>query len=171
MKVMLMMALTVDGKIGKDASHFPDWTEQADKKLFMKTTKEAGAIIMGSKTFDTLGKPLPGRKHVVLTRNKNRRSDWKEVVFTQEHPRDILLSLKNEGYAAAVIAGGAQINHLFAKENLIDEVIVTFSPKIFGAGLSLFSNAIDMDLTLIESHPIGKNTLYARYGVVAVKRS
>jgi len=169
MKVTLMMALTVDGKIGKDASHFPDWTEQADKTLFVKITKEAGAIIMGSKTFDTLKKPLPGRKHIVLTRNKNRRSDWKEVVFTQEPPRDILLSLESEGYTAAVIAGGAQINQLFAEEHLIDEIIVTYSPKIFGAGLSLFSNAIDMELTLIESHPIGQNTLFARYGVATIK--
>lgn len=169
MKVMLMMALTVDGKIGKDADHFPDWTEQADKSLFVKITKEAGVIIMGSKTFDTLGKPLPGRKHVVLTRNKTRKSDYNEVVFTDDHPQDILLSLGMEGYESCVLAGGAQINYLFAKKQLIDEIIVTYSPKIFGAGLSLFSSAIDINLTLIESHPIGQNTLYARYGVIAAE--
>lgn len=166
MKVMLMMALTVDGKIGKDADHFPDWTEQADKSLFVKITKASGVIIMGSKTFDTLGKPLPGRKHVVLTRNKHRRSNWKEVVYTGEPPRKILEALESEGYTAAVIAGGAQINYLFAKEGLLDEIIVTYSSKIFGSGLSLFSGAVDMELELIESHPIGKNTVYAKYGVV-----
>lgn len=165
MKTILMMALTVDGKIGKDASHFPDWTEKADKRLFMKITKEAGVIIMGSKTYDTLGKPLPGRKHVVLTRNKQRRSDGKAVVFSSQPPYDILRSLEGQGYPAAVIAGGAQINTLFAKEGLIDEIIVTYSPKIFGSGLSLFSEAVDMALTLVDSHPIGNNTIFARYGV------
>lgn len=166
MKVMLMMALTVDGKIGKDADHFPDWTEQADKTLFMKITKEAGAMIMGSKTFDTLGKPLPGRKHMVLTRNKQRQSNWKEVVYTGEPPRKIIDALEREGYTAAVIAGGAQINYLFAKEGLIDEIIVTYSPKIFGSGLSLFSGTVDMELELIESQTIGNNTVYAKYSVV-----
>lgn len=72
MKVILVAALTVDGKIGLTSDHFPDWTEPADKKLFMSVSKKAGVIIMGSKTFDTFGTPLPGRKHVVLTRNAGR---------------------------------------------------------------------------------------------------
>ncbi len=165
MKVLLMMALTVDGKIGKDASHFPDWTEPADKKLFMKITKAAGVLIMGSKTFDTLGSPLPDRKHVVLTRNPDRTSTRKDIVFTQKRPQAILRSLEKEGYGTAVISGGAQINYLFAKEGLIDEIIVTYSPKIFGTGLSLFSDALDLSLTLIEAQPLGQQTLYARYGV------
>lgn len=62
MKVTLLMAMTLDGKIGKSHDHFPDWTGKADKTLFVRLTKKAGVIIMGSKTFDTIGRPLPNRK-------------------------------------------------------------------------------------------------------------
>ena len=46
MKVILVMAMTVDGMIGKSADHFPDWTGAADKRLFVKLTRQAGAVIM-----------------------------------------------------------------------------------------------------------------------------
>jgi dihydrofolate reductase len=166
MKVILVIALTVDGKIGLNSEHFPDWTEPADKKLFMSVSKKAGVIIMGSKTFDTFGTPLPGRKHVVLTRNTHRQFEGDQVVFTSKTPAEILADLEMEGYREAVLGGGSHVNYLFACEGLIDEILVTFSPKIFGAGLSLFSNQIEMDLALLETGTLGKNTVFARYRVI-----
>lgn len=166
MKLILMMALTADGKIGRNSTHFPDWTEPSDKKLFMSISKDAGVIIMGSRTFDTLGKPLPGRKHVILTRNKERRSSSENLIFTDKKPVEILNDLDAEGYDTAILAGGAQINYLFAKENLIDEILLTYSPKLFGTGLSLFSNSVPMDLELLEHHRIGENTLQVKYRVI-----
>ncbi len=161
-----MMALTADGKIGRTSTHFPDWTEPADKKLFVSISRDAGVIIMGSKTFDTLGKPLPGRKHVIMTRNKNRHSSDENLVFTGKKPADILNDLDTEGYNTAILAGGSEINYLFAKENLIDEIILTYSPKLFGAGLSLFSSSVFMDLELLEHRRIGENTLQVKYRVI-----
>lgn len=166
MKTILIMALTADGKIAAASNHFPDWTEPADKKLFMSLSKDAGVLILGSKTFDTLEKPLPGRKHVVITRDKTRRPSSKNVVFTDKVPREILSDLEAEDYTTAILAGGAQINLLFAKENLIDEILLTYSPKIFGAGLSIFSEPVRMELELLEYRRIGENTLMARYRVL-----
>lgn len=165
MNVILVMALTVDGKIGVDSNHFPDWTESADKKLFMETSKKAGVIIMGRKTYDTLGAPLPGRKHVVLTRKKNRFSEGDQVAFTAAPPADILAELERDGYQSAVLGGGSRINYLFARAGLIDEILLTFSPKIFGAGLCLFSEKIHMDLSLVEAGTLGEHTVFARYRV------
>ena len=170
MKLILIMALTADGKIGKTPTHFPDWTEPADKKVFMSVSKDAGVLIMGSKTFETLAKPLPGRKHVVMTRDKTRQSSNKHVVFTGKAPREVLSDLGAEGYKTAVLAGGAQINFLFAKENLIDEILLTYSPKIFGTGLSIFPGPVEMELELLEYRRIGKNTLMARYRVIKNQR-
>ena len=166
MKLILIMALTADGKIGRTSAHFPDWTEPADKQLFMSISREAGVIIMGSKTFDTLGKPLPGRKHVIITRNKTRHSSGEDLVFTHKKPVEIIKDLSAEGYKTAILAGGARINTLFARENLIDEIFLTYSPKIFGTGLSLFSESVPMDLELVEHRRIGENTLLAQYRVV-----
>ena len=169
MKVTLLMALTVDGKIARHANHFPDWTEKADKKMFRDISLKAGVVIMGSKTYDTIGKPLPGRKNIVLTRNFFRKSVADNLVFTNDPPQKILADLEAGGMDHAILIGGATINTLFARDGLIDEMILTFCPKTFGAGLSLFSSEMDMDLDLNETHPIGKNSFVARYTVIHPK--
>jgi dihydrofolate reductase len=166
MKVTLVMALTVDGKIGKSPEHFPDWTGKEDKRIFAQITSRAGAIIMGSKTFDTIGIPLPNRKNIVLTRDMNRKSRWENLVYTDKKPKEILDGLGKEGFSHVILAGGSLVNSLFAEEDLIDEIIVTISPKIFGYGLSLFSEEIAMDLELEEIKKIGKNLVYLKYKVV-----
>ncbi len=166
MKITLLMALTVDGKIAKDSNQLIDWTESADKKLFIDITKEAGCMVMGSKTFDTIGKALPNRKNIVLTRNKSRKSDAPNLVFTDMEPEALLASLKSEGFDKVILVGGAIVNSIFASKNLIDEVAVTISPKIFGSGLSLFSGEHDLDLELKEVVRLGHNSVFLRYAVL-----
>ncbi len=166
MKVTLIMAITVDGKIGKDPDHFPDWTGKEDKRLFKTITQKAGVVIMGSKTFDTIGSPLPGRKNIVLTRRRDRLSKWPNLVFTEQSPKEILNGLQKDGFSDVVLAGGAGINMLFARANLIDEIIVTIAPKIFGAGISLFEGEIDLALALEDVKKLGKDLILARYSVI-----
>ncbi len=47
MKVILLMAVSLDGLIARDQSHPVDWTEKKDKELFVEITKKADSIIMG----------------------------------------------------------------------------------------------------------------------------
>ena len=166
MKVTLLMAITLDGKIGKDPDHFPDWTGKEDKQLFKKITQKAGVVIMGSKTFDTIGKPLPGRKNIVLTRRPDRVSTWPNLVFTGQDPKEILNGLEQEGFSEAILAGGAKINLLFARANLIDDILITIVPRIFGAGISLFPEKIDLPLALEDLKTMGKGMILARYSVI-----
>ena len=166
MKVTLLMAITLDGKIGKDPDHFPDWTGREDKQLFKKITQKAGVVIMGSKTFDTIGKPLPGRKNIVLTRRPDRVSTWPNLVFTGQDPKEILNGLEQEGFSEAILAGGAKINLLFARANLIDDILITIVPRIFGAGISLFPEKIDLPLALEDLKTMGKGMILARYSVI-----
>jgi dihydrofolate reductase len=166
MKVTVLMAVTLDGKIGKSPDHFPDWTGKADKKLFVELSKKAGAVIMGSKTYDTIGKPLPHRKNIILTRDKTRKSQWENLIFTDESPRKILDRLEKEGFSEVILAGGALVNSIFAEENLIDEVIVTVAPKIFGFGISLFTEEVSMELELEEVKQIDRNVICLKYKVL-----
>ncbi len=166
MKVTVLMAMTLDGKIGRSPDHFPDWTGAADKKLFVDLSRRAGLVIMGSKTYDTIGRPLPGRKNIVMTRDAARTSEWENLEFTQDAPRDVLAELEAEGYAEVILAGGAMVNSLFAEAGLIDEIIVTISPKIFGYGISLFTEEIAMELALLAVQQIDRDLVCLTYKVL-----
>ncbi|MCG6907381.1 MAG: dihydrofolate reductase family protein [Desulfobacteraceae bacterium] len=166
MKVILLMAQTLDGKIGRNSGHFPDWTGKEDKRLFVRITKAAGVLIMGSKTYDTIGSPLPGRKNVVLTRDPNRKSDSPELVYTAKPPREVLADLQAEGYTTAILAGGTVINTVFAREGLIDEIMLTICPLFFGSGIALFSGEVPLKLRLLSAEILGSDAILAHYAVV-----
>lgn len=153
------MATTLDGKIAKDSNHPADWTGKADKKYFIKMTKKAGVVIMGSKTYDTIGKPLPGRLNVIMTRDKTRQSDCDNLIFTDQTPGEIVQSLEQKGYDHAILAGGATINSLFADANLIDHIHLVLIPKLFGTGVDLFSRPLDRDFVFESSTDIGDGCL------------
>ncbi len=166
MKVTLLMALTADGKIGKDAAHFPDWSGKEDKKRFKRISMDAGVVIMGSATYDTIGRPLPGRKNIVLTRKTDRAASQENIVFTNQKPAEILEDLTSEGFDHAILIGGAKINYLFARESLIDEMILTYCPKIFGTGLDVFSEEISMDLKLLSVGQLDEDVFCVQYKVL-----
>ena len=166
MEVILLMATTLDGMIARDSSQFVDWSGKADKQYFVKITRDAGAMIMGSKTYDTIGRPLPGRLNIVMTRDKSRKSDADNLIFTDQPPADILKDLEAKGYDKVALSGGAIVNSMFAKENLITDVHLTLVPKIFGQGLSLFTDTLDMELELTEYRELDKGHLLMIYRVL-----
>lgn len=166
MNVILLMAMTLDGKIARSSTEHVDWSGKEDKEYFVRMTKETGVMIMGSKTFDTIGKPLPGRKSIVMTRNKERQSQDENLIFTDQSPNEILHMLKAEGYDKVALVGGSVINSLFLQENLITEVHVTVVPVLFGEGLSLFDKTADRRLELIEHTVMNTHYLLLKYRVV-----
>jgi dihydrofolate reductase len=166
MKVILVMALTLDGVSGRNSKDPVDWTGKADKKKFVEITKEAGVIIYGSTTYDAIGRPLPKRKNIVLTRNKARVSEFDNLEYTAKEPETIIEDLEKEGFTSAALIGGSTINALFAKKNLIDEIYITIVPKLFGKGLSLFNCDLDLDLKLLEMETIDDGYILLKYSVV-----
>ncbi len=166
MKVILLMAVTVDGLIAKDSMQLVNWTGKADKKYFVHVTKDAGAMIMGSKTFDTIGLVLPDRKNIVMTRDKSRISHNKDLIFTDQSPPQILSELESRGFSRVALIGGAMINSLFMKQGLISEIHITMVPIIFGIGLTLFSEPMDGKLELIDVQKIEAGHVLIKYRVL-----
>jgi len=168
MKTTLLMAITADGKIAKNTSHLANWTSGADKKMFVEKTKSAGVIIMGLTTYQTIGKPLPGRLNIVLTPEPEKETPIPgSLEYTSQAPEEILKNLKTRGYKEAIIGGGATINGLFLKNNLIDEIWLTVEPKIFGEGLNLFRGVdMDLNLELIDVIKLDVNVVQLKYKVV-----
>lgn len=76
MALAAIYARAANGVIGKDGA-LP-WHIPADLKRFKALTMEH-SMIMGRKTFESFGKPLPGRRHIVLTRDSAWRAEGAEV--------------------------------------------------------------------------------------------
>ncbi|HQB76662.1 MAG TPA: dihydrofolate reductase family protein [bacterium] len=168
MKLLLVMALTVDGKIAKESSQLADWTSLEDKKSFIELTKEAGVIIMGNSTYQTIGKPLPGRLNIILTPEANKfNSIPNKLEYSSLSPSELLKDLEQRGYTKAILGGGAYTNKSFWELGLIDELILTIEPVIFGKGLTLFTdNDFETKLKLIETRALNNQTLRLHYQVL-----
>ncbi len=79
--VTLIVAVADSGVIGRDNT-LP-WHLPADLQRFKRITM-GKPILMGRKTFESIGKPLPGRENIVVTRDPNYRRDGIRVVHDAE---------------------------------------------------------------------------------------
>lgn len=77
MRIALIVAMAENRVIGRDGG-LP-WRIPADLKYFKATTM-GKPIVMGRKTFDSIGKPLPGRANIVVTRSDATFPDGVDVV-------------------------------------------------------------------------------------------
>ena len=101
MKLSLIAAVSRNNVIGKD-NKMP-WHLPADLQFF-KTTTLGKPIIMGRKTWESLGRILPGRRHIVVTRNKDYTAEGVEII----HSTDAALK-QASNVDEAVIIGGAHL--------------------------------------------------------------
>ena len=81
MEIILIAAVDKNLAIGKDGQ-IP-WDIKEDLKFFRENTENT-AIIMGRATYDSIGRPLPKRKNIVMTRTKKNREGVIEVSNSEE---------------------------------------------------------------------------------------
>lgn len=160
--------MTVDGKIAKHTDHPATWTSKADKKSFIKESKEAGVIIMGQTTYETIGKPLPGRLNFVLSKVPEKFENQPGLLeYFNGSEQEVVEELKSRGFKKALLGGGAFVNGSFLRAGLVDELLLTIEPKLFGAGLDLFSgDGVDIDLNLLEVNKLDANVIQLRYKIL-----
>lgn len=114
MKLTAIVAMTPDHIIGRDGTlpwHLPE-----DLAFFKKTTS-GHPILMGRKTYESIGRPLPKRRNIVITRDTSWSADGVEVIH---HPMDLSkLDIKGEVF----IIGGSEIYQSFLDQ--LDELLVS----------------------------------------------
>lgn len=103
-EVFLVVAVATNGVIGKDGA-LP-WHLPADLRHF-KALTTGKPMIMGRKTFESLPGLLPGRRHIVLTRDTGWAEDGAEVAHSAEEA----IALANAPHIAVI--GGAEIYRQF----------------------------------------------------------
>jgi dihydrofolate reductase len=102
-EIVLVLARADNGVIGRD-NRLP-WHLPADLRRF-KALTQGRPMIMGRRTFESLPGLLPGRRHVVLT----RETDWRAVGAEVAHDRDGALKLAG---GDVMVIGGAEVFAMF----------------------------------------------------------
>ena len=107
-EIFLIYARAANGAIGHEG-HLP-WRLPADMRRFKAMTM-GKPMIMGRKTFESFGSPLPGRRHIVLSRRDDLSADGVEVAGSVQEA----LALAGNGNDTGEIAiiGGAAIYDVF----------------------------------------------------------
>ncbi len=174
MKITLAMVLSVDGKSTKWDLADQSWASAEDKTHLIKTISENNLILMGGNTYSIAKnhiKPKEGKLRIVLTRDPAKYSQDQvpgQLEFTDEPIEDLLKRLEAQGHGKMLLLSGEKLNYEFLSKNLIDEIILTLEPRIFGTGKSLTAGGgLDADLELINYEKLNdKGTLLLTYKVL-----
>lgn len=116
---MISLIVAYDKNLGIGIKNTLPWKLSSDLKNFKKIT-ENNYIVMGRKTFDSIGRALPNRKNIILTTNKEYTQDKCLIIHSVE---DILNFAKSKPHYEIFIIGGAQIYKEFI--NHADRIYAT----------------------------------------------
>jgi dihydrofolate reductase len=173
MKTILIFVSTLDGKITKwGTSNVKLWTSHQDQDYYKNVLNKSRLVVMGSNTFnaDTF-KPIPNHLFIIMTRDPDKYKNLEvpgEIEFTNESPVELTARFKSKGYKQMVVVGGPHVATSFLKEQLIDELWLTFEPKIFGTGGNFATDEnLDISLRLIHCEKVNEQgTLITKYAVL-----
>ena len=143
MRISLIVAMASNRVIG-NRGEIP-WKIAGEQQMFKKITM-GHSVIMGRKTYESLGHPLPGRTNIVITRNNDYRAPGCIVV----HGVAAALQACPDDESEAFICGGGQLYQktLPAADRLYLTVIArevtgdTYFPEIPGDDFSLVKSKL-----------------------------
>ncbi|MFQ5625080.1 MAG: dihydrofolate reductase [Methyloligellaceae bacterium] len=137
--IVIVVARAENGVIGRDGQ-LP-WKLSSDLKFFRQVTMNK-PLIMGRKTFESIGKPLDGRDNIVITRNPEFIAEGVVTAMSVDQAMKLARNrAKQRGADEIAVIGGAQIYALalpLAERIYLTEVHAhpegdTFFPEIDGA--------------------------------------
>jgi dihydrofolate reductase len=151
-KISLIAAMAKDRVIGKD-NDMP-WHLPADLQHFKKVTL-GKPVIMGRRTFDSIGRPLPGRKNIVISRNQQWSHEGVDVVSSPELALELVSDVEE-----VMIIGGGNIYQQFLPQ--ADTLYLTFI-DLQVDGDTRFPDWLEVadwqQVSHEQPHPDGQNSL------------
>lgn len=150
-KVTVIVAAAENDAIGRK-NQMP-WHLPNDFKYFKEKTMNH-SIVMGRKTFESIGKPLPGRRNIVITRNEDFMDDQVDVANSLH---EVLTYCRDE--REIFIIGGAQIYKQAL--SIANQVLLTrVHTEVLDADV-FFPKLSDREWTLTSSDPHEKDEKHA----------
>lgn len=120
MRKIIISAVAKNNVIGKSNGELP-WHISEEFKHFKETTL-GSPIIMGRKSFDALGKPLPKRENIIISKNKELSYPFADIKIFN-NLIDAFRHCKNKNYEKVFVIGGGQIYSQAI--DLVDEMIIS----------------------------------------------
>ena len=162
---MISIICAMDEKrgIGKDGG-IP-WHIPADFKRFKEITM-GHPIIMGRRTFESIGRVLPGRAHIVITRNLKNKTEVEGLIWTDslelaiDKAKEIekkVIPLR-KGYAGEseiFIIGGGELFKEALEKGIVDKLYLTIIEGDFKAD-TFFPDYSEFKIIKEEKHKSGK---------------
>lgn len=156
MIIAAIYAADLNNAIGKDNQLL--WHLPADLRFFKATTMGC-PVIMGRKTYESIGRLLPGRKNIVITRSSDYRVEGAGIFHTVESALAYCEKEPGEHAGKAFIIGGAEIFNLtlpFTREIYKTVVKARFEADVFIPPV----NENVFELTWEECHSADEKNVY-----------
>jgi dihydrofolate reductase len=133
------------------------WRVKGEQKLFKRITM-GGTLVMGRITFDSIGRPLPGRRTIIVTRNKEYRQDACLIANDLNGAMQMAADLNEPVY----IAGGGEI---FTQSLAITDVVHLTTIDTSVSGDVFFPPFPTAEFELLEEQSFESNInyVYQRY--------
>ncbi|MES2678393.1 MAG: dihydrofolate reductase [Bacteroidota bacterium] len=156
MIIAAIYAVDLNNAIGKDNQLL--WHLPADLKFF-KTTTMGCPIIMGRKTYESMGRLLPGRKNIIITRSSDYRVEGAEIFHSAEAAIKFCQTNPEVKSEKIFVIGGAEIFKLtLAATTEIYRTLVKakFEADVFVPEI----NKAEFNLSLEECHEADEKNKY-----------
>lgn len=166
MKISIIAAIGKNNELGKNNALL--WSLPADMAHFKKLTT-GHTVIMGQKTFESIGRPLPNRKNIVLSLDKKFKPSGVEITNSIEKAIKMSKSALNTKNKEIFVIGGGQIYKLFM--NIADKLYITHVDASFPEADTFFPEIIPIVFgeTKREKHKKDKENKY-NYDFVEYER-
>jgi dihydrofolate reductase len=153
MKISLIAAMASNRVIGHKGD-IP-WNIPGEQKMFKEITM-GHTVIMGRKTYESLGRPLPGRTHIVITRQTGYQAPGCIIA----HDLDGALASSSAEESEAFICGGGQLYHQALP--MADKIYLTVLPGEI-AGDTYFPEISESEFEMTKSELIDGVEPYTFY--------
>ena len=144
--ILSLIAAMASNRVIGDKGDIP-WEIPGEQKRFKEITL-GHTLIMGRKTYESLGRPLPERTNIVIT----RQTDYQAPGCLVVHDLAAAIAACAPDEQEAFICGGGQLYHESLK--MADKIYLTVIPREI-RGDTYFPEIAETDFTLITSEDIG----------------
>jgi len=136
-----IVAMSNNGVIGHDNKLL--WNYSEDMKFF-KATTSGHAIIMGRKTYESIGRSLPNRTNIILTRESGFKASGCVVVASTQGALEEAYKVDQEPF----IIGGGVVYEMY--KHLATKIFVTLVDKPYQGDIKFPKSWLDSDWTCIK---------------------